>query len=184
MRAREDLLAIVSHDLRNPLSTIEMAAALVGEKVVDEDVGRHLQLIHRASRRMSHLIGDLLDTAGIQAGRLSIAKRPEDPGALVREAWEAHETAARAKGIAIAYAAPPAGPAVSCDRDRLLQRVLFLMTDVLSPDRAFILLPDPASPPEPPGASNPVGGIGPTRPGAPPPDAWRALITPNERRSR
>ena len=73
MRAREELLAIVSHDLRNPLGVVLAASALLLKSRLPPDKGerarRQVEAIQRAGNRMNRLIRDLLDFASIQAGR-------------------------------------------------------------------------------------------------------------------
>jgi PAS domain S-box-containing protein len=119
-RMREELLAVVSHDLKNPLGAIDLAASLMLANPGPPS-RKHLETIHRAASRMDHLIGDLLDMASIQAGRLAIDCKPEDPAAIVREVCDTHEPMAREKGIALVREWEPAGVAVHADRDRLLQ---------------------------------------------------------------
>ena len=60
---REELLSIVSHDLRNPLGTIELSATLLLTQLGEESPARpHLELIHGSAQRMDRLIGELLET--------------------------------------------------------------------------------------------------------------------------
>jgi signal transduction histidine kinase len=70
---------------------------------------------------MDHLVGDLLDMASIQAGRLAVERKPEDPDSLVMEAIEMHEAAAKEKGMRIVPACDFQGRRLSCDRHRVLQ---------------------------------------------------------------
>src|SRR5690606_26358195 len=95
LRARDEVLAIVSHDLRNPRRTVEMTAERLAElRPEPEQQAVHLEAILRATRQMSRLIQDLLDVSRIQAGKpLSIEPRAESPARLVREAAEAFEPA-------------------------------------------------------------------------------------------
>jgi signal transduction histidine kinase len=87
--AREEILSIVSHDLRNPLSTISMSASLMLEvPLADEQRVRQLNMIRRAGERMNRLIQDLLNVAQIEAGRLSIETRPTDVASLMAETAE------------------------------------------------------------------------------------------------
>jgi signal transduction histidine kinase len=87
--AREEILSVVSHDLRNPLNTISMSASLMLEMPLPaEQRAKQLQMIRRAGQRMQRLIRDLLNVAQIEAGRLSIEARPTDVASLVAEAAE------------------------------------------------------------------------------------------------
>jgi signal transduction histidine kinase len=87
--AREEILSVVSHDLRNPLSTISMSASLMLEMpLAEEQRVRQLNMIRRAGERMNRLIQDLLNAAQIEAGRLSIETRPTDVASLMAETAE------------------------------------------------------------------------------------------------
>jgi PAS domain S-box-containing protein len=122
IRQRDEVLAIVSHDLRTPLGAILMSARSIVSS--DADVVRARRAaatIERAARGMTRLISDLLDLASLDAGRLSISRRPEDPASLVREAAELVRQTADDAGLDLHVEAPQGLPAVACDRDRVLQ---------------------------------------------------------------
>jgi signal transduction histidine kinase len=85
--AREQVLKIVSHDLRNPLHTISMCASLLLEvPMPPEKQADQLQRIRRAGERMNRLVQDLLDIAKLEAGRVAINARPVEVAPMVREA--------------------------------------------------------------------------------------------------
>jgi PAS domain S-box-containing protein len=119
-RLREDILAVVSHDLKSPLGAIHLASTMLLAKA-EPGPRRYLEAIHRAAVRMDHLIGDLLDMASIQAGRLSIERKSEDAGAIVREAFETHEPMAKEKGLSLVREDELGDARVHGDRDRILQ---------------------------------------------------------------
>ncbi|MEW5848986.1 MAG: GAF domain-containing protein [Myxococcota bacterium] len=126
VRTRENILGIVSHDLRNPLSVITMSASAISRRfeargVTDPSSRRNLEAIHRASSRMEHLIRDLLDMAAIQAGRLTMDLAPHDVAELVSEAVQFHEALALDQGVKLRCAGVPDGLLISCDRERILQ---------------------------------------------------------------
>ncbi len=118
VQVRDDLLAIVSHDLRSPLWTILMATDVLA---AGGDPTSAVERIRRAAQLMVRLIEDLLDFASIEAGRLSIRRRPQDPAGLLRDAVASAEAAARAKGLTLTIDLPAAVPPVHGDADRLLQ---------------------------------------------------------------
>ncbi|AUX27351.1 sensor histidine kinase [Sorangium cellulosum] len=126
-RARDDLLAIVSHDLRNPLNTIAITASLLRSDLLQRQQGEEdeaVQLVDRMDRgiqRMTRLIEDLLDASRIEAGRLVVSPRVERGGSLVREALEAAASLAEAKGCRAVQGAIDASLEVLADRDRVLQ---------------------------------------------------------------
>src|SRR5690606_3149587 len=88
-RARDDVLATVSHDLKNPVGTIYTSAALMLEMPLDEaQRTRQIGIIRRTAERMNRLIQDLLDVSRMDAGRFSVDPTPERAGSLVAEALE------------------------------------------------------------------------------------------------
>jgi signal transduction histidine kinase len=117
---RDEILAIVSHDLRNPLNTIQMGASLLLEDATPE-IGKHLERMKRSGDRMNRMIQDLLDTAAVEHGQLSILARPEQPGPIVEEAIEGVRASALEKGLTIGLEVEDPLPRVSADRDRVLQ---------------------------------------------------------------
>jgi len=120
--ARQDLLAIVSHDLRNPLNAILMSAQLFLMYPPADWLARQkrLDVIQRAARRMNRLIADLLDLAGIEAGHLSVEMAPQSIRALVREAVEASQNGI-VQGVFGVEEGFDEDAQVECDRGRILQ---------------------------------------------------------------
>jgi signal transduction histidine kinase len=125
-RTREEMVAVVSHDLKNPLATIQMAVSFLLEDVVPNDDAHHLErrqldVIHRTADRMYRLIHDLLDVATIEAGQLYVRKSPVAVDALVGDALELLRPLAEAKHIALVADLPSGLPPVAGDRERLQQ---------------------------------------------------------------
>jgi signal transduction histidine kinase len=101
-RAREDVLAIVAHDLRNPLHVVTATAELLEEPELDKERRKRLvEITRRAIGQMKRLVSDLLDSARIQAGRLLLERAPVPLGILVQQAEETCLPAARERGIAL-----------------------------------------------------------------------------------
>ncbi|MDQ3340207.1 MAG: PAS domain-containing protein [Myxococcota bacterium] len=119
-RLREDMLAVVSHDLKSPLSAVQLAASALAANA-EPPARKSLETIQRSARRMDHLLGDLLDMSSIQAGRLGIERKPEELEVILREAVESHEPHAREKGLRIVRQCELPGAKLSVDRDRILQ---------------------------------------------------------------
>jgi signal transduction histidine kinase len=129
---REHVLAVVSHDLRNPLSAVVMGASrLEAAEASRETLLRITGAIRRSARRMERLISDLLDVAAVQSGRLSVAPQPGSPAELVREAVEALKASAEQRGIALEAAAAAELPPVRADHDRILQVLGNLLSNAL-----------------------------------------------------
>ncbi len=125
VKARDDVLAIVSHDLRTPLGAIRLSAEAGARALARgslDSVGRQLAITRRTVDRMDGLVGDLVDLASIDAGRLAMLPAPQDARSLVREAIEAMRSLARAGEITLAEDSAQSGIAlVLCDRRRVLQ---------------------------------------------------------------
>lgn len=125
IRAREEILAIVTHDLRTPLSAVTAGASLlISMDSVDPDGSRIRQrgeTIQRAALHMARLIKDLTDLAQIDAGRLAIDKTMEDPAEVVNEVVEALEPLLTRRGGTLHARVNADVPRSPLDRDRLRQ---------------------------------------------------------------
>jgi signal transduction histidine kinase len=126
VRTRDEVLRVVAHDLRSPLTTIGLASSMLLDLLPpdgeDRDLAvRQLDTIERAVERAVRLIEDLLDVARLEAGKLTIRPEPVDATAVVAEVVEAHRALAERKSLAIERAGAEALPAVRADRGRLLQ---------------------------------------------------------------
>jgi signal transduction histidine kinase len=120
IHGREQILATVSHDLRNPLTAVRLIVQMLRESERDPGSARELDLVISAVDRMKRLIDDMLDTSAIQSGRLSMEPRTIDPRSLVRDAIETHHVAAREKRIALSYEID-GGFSITCDPVRVAQ---------------------------------------------------------------
>ncbi|HEY5949378.1 MAG TPA: HAMP domain-containing sensor histidine kinase [Kofleriaceae bacterium] len=119
---RERVLAVVSHDLRNPLGTIQLAISTMPEAArSDRESLRRIEIVERATKMMEALICDLLDMATIQTGKLRLQFNDENADALVREAVELHAALAEEKGLVLTDQTQLAGVRVRCDRTRIMQ---------------------------------------------------------------
>jgi PAS domain S-box-containing protein len=121
-RARDEVLAVVSHDLRNPLSSIAICARTLRAKPgADAEATTMLAAIAEATDWMSRLIHDLLDASAIEAGRLSIAARPESLGPIVDSAVGMSAPGAAAKNVVLTMHLPRNLPMVRADAGRIGQ---------------------------------------------------------------
>lgn len=125
-KQREQMLAIVSHDLRNPLNAITVAGALLVKRLSqlpgEERAVRHAEIVDRSSHRMETLIDHLLDVASIQAGRLKLEPKPESPHSLLDEVVQLQSPLASEHGLALsANDGSTPGAMVNADRARLLE---------------------------------------------------------------
>jgi signal transduction histidine kinase len=120
------MVAFVSHDLKNPLSTIQMAVDYLVEDLVPDDAThqrerKQLDIVARSAKRMYTLVDDLLDVAAIEAGQLALRRLRLPVGALVTDALDLLRPLAAAKRITLSADVPPGLPAVVADHERVLQ---------------------------------------------------------------
>lgn len=122
-RMRDEVLALVSHDLRNPLNLVLTSAAFLLETLDTPEPRQReqLRMIHRASGQMSRLIEDLLEVSGIEAGNVSVDPVPAELEPLVREACEVQAHEAEARSIDVSCHFDAGLPRVLADPDRVHQ---------------------------------------------------------------
>lgn len=132
LRAREEMIAVVSHDLRSPLSSVSAATELLLEVPLDESKRRkHLELVRDATDRMNRLIEDLLDVARIDAGGLPVRPRPQAVSPILAQARTHLDHLAREKGVVVAREWADDLPVAPLDRDRVLQVLQNLLGNAL-----------------------------------------------------
>ncbi len=132
-RARDDVLAVVSHDLRNPVHTITMAASLMEEvpELSAAIMQSQIAVIRRSAARADRLIRDLLDISRIENGQLRLERKPVDAAELVREAAQLVAAQATARDITLKVADAGEPMVALGDRHRLLQALDNLLGNAL-----------------------------------------------------
>ena len=126
VRIRDEILGVVSHDLRSPLTTIALSAQLIAGGSPDEQT-EHVQTIVAATRRMERLIHDLLDVTKAEQGKLSIRRDAVDPAAIARDVVASHQPIAASKPIDFKTSVDGDLPQVCGDGDRLAQALTNLI---------------------------------------------------------
>jgi signal transduction histidine kinase len=125
VRARDEVLRVVSHDLGNSLSAVGIQALLLErtppEQRDDAAVRKRTSAIRHLVAGMQRLRQDLLDVASIEAGRLSMEPMPIEVDSVIEEALEVHRSLAEEKSIEMSASVAPSMPRVVADRARLLQ---------------------------------------------------------------
>ncbi len=119
IRLREDVLAVVSHDLKTPLQSILLSAKLLADRSADPDARRRAEKIERAADRATAQLRDLLDMASIQAGRLAVHLARSEAAEIAMEALELQLPAAQGRGVVLVREG--SGGAVLADRERIVQ---------------------------------------------------------------
>jgi PAS domain S-box-containing protein len=133
IQMRDEVLSIVAHDLRTPLSVISLHAALLkpAPSSADRRSRRPAEAIELAAKRMNRIIQDLLDVSRLEAGRLSLERERVEPNELLAEVIAAHRAAAEAKGVELACVTVDNLPAVWADGDRIAQVLENLVANAL-----------------------------------------------------
>lgn len=126
VRIRDEILGVVSHDLRSPLTTIALSAQLVPGSSTDEQ-SEHVQTIVAATRRMERLIHDLLDVTRAEQGKLSIRQDVVDPTAVAHDVVASHGPIAASRQIDFRTSVAADLPRVCGDADRLAQALTNLI---------------------------------------------------------
>jgi PAS domain S-box-containing protein len=125
VEGRDEVLRIVAHDLRNPLSVATLALDGVLSRLPEGDPSSPLRkagrAIERSLNRANRLIDDLLDVARIQAGQLLIERKLTTPRDLINDASEAFTAMASGASLQLATAVADELPPVFVDGERIVQ---------------------------------------------------------------
>jgi PAS domain S-box-containing protein len=122
VRARDEVLAYVAHDLRNPLSAIlNYAELLLTDSLSGEHRNEYLEVIVQAALQIDHFIQDLLEVSRVESGRLRLVTAAEGAASLVNEAMLVLQANARNAGHRVRVLLPADLPRVLADRGRVLQ---------------------------------------------------------------
>jgi len=143
---RDDFLGIVSHDLRNLLGGIVLTATRLTKRAAGDsdkqDTVTDAARIQRYAARMNRLIGDLVDVASIDAGKLAVTPAQGDWALLLAESVEMFQGAALAKNISLAVEGDRSPLLAAFDHERLLQVLANLVGNAMkfTPDGGHISL--------------------------------------------
>src|SRR5512134_1122370 len=118
IRARDEVLAVVSHDLKNPLESALLSSSMLLRSPESPRVRRCAEAVQRSALRMDRLIRELLDLSRMDAGRFAVELRPEPLEEVVEEALALAAPLASSKEIALAATGGPLGAEIPCDRER------------------------------------------------------------------
>ena len=131
-RLKEEFLATLSHELRNPLNAILGWATLLNRRPgLPEAVTQGLRAIERNSRIQARMISDLLDYAGITFGKVRLVIETVDPYPIVRATIESVSDAAQAAGVELRFSGDEEIVRIEADPARLQQIVWNLLTNAI-----------------------------------------------------
>ncbi len=135
LTTRDEFLAIVSHDLRNPIGAASMCAEMLLEDPAFQTFGsearKSVELIKRNIDTSLRLISDLLDMERIEGGKLQLKFEKHNLDQILREAVESFAHAAAAKSVVLKATPSPNSRTVVCDKDRILQVLSNLIGNAL-----------------------------------------------------
>jgi PAS domain S-box-containing protein len=126
-KARDELLAIVAHDLRNPLHVILALAARLPPFIEGPKGRQYLEHVERSAGQMERLVRDLLDLSNIESGTFAVDLRPVELLQLLQEARERIDLSAGERNIEFNCEIDAKIGSVSADRDRLFQVIANLL---------------------------------------------------------
>ncbi len=122
VRRRDELLATLAHELRNPLAAIVNGAELMGLLgLPSPQLEEARDIIERQARHMSHLLLDLLDVSRLTRGKIELRKQTVDVGQIMSEALEAKRGEFAEAGHEPAVSLPDEPLLIHADPTRLLQ---------------------------------------------------------------
>lgn len=126
LTSREDFLAIVSHDLKNPIGAASSCAAMLLEEsafadMAPDTIKNWLELIKRNVDSSLRLIGDLLDMERIAQDKLQLNFEKHNVDGIIRECLESFVYLAAAKSVLLRNSSPKIAVEISCDHDRTMQ---------------------------------------------------------------
>ena len=126
--ARQELLNIVSHDLRSPLTAVTMGAALLAET---QPPNKHVNAINNAAARMRSLIDDVLDAARMETGAITLHRSSWEVGALLERAVELFSARAAKAGVTLRVERPAEIVEALGDAERVVQVLSNLISNAL-----------------------------------------------------
>jgi signal transduction histidine kinase/CheY-like chemotaxis protein len=131
-RLKDQFLATVSHELRNPLAPILTWTQLLRSGTLDEaKTARALEVIERNVKSQTQLIDDLVDVSRVVSGKFRLDVRPVDLGPVIKEAAESQTPASSAKQIALQLVLDERAGAISGDSERLKQVMSNLISNAI-----------------------------------------------------
>lgn len=133
LRARDEMVGVVSHDLRNPVAAVKMLSrTLLREgETAGEKAHESIELIAQAAEQMDALIRDLLDVNRLDAGKLVVSAVPVDPSVLLTDSLQTLRPLVEERGMSLDLQIEASLPKVMADRERIQQTLSNLVGNAI-----------------------------------------------------
>lgn len=137
IQVREDIVAIVSHDLKNPIGSLLLNLEFIDRALAKAEITRAGEIrekcdrMRNSARRMQQLTENILDITTLEAGKMHLRSQIEDATDLVGEALDLLQPLAEEKSIRLLAVGEKPGIFVECDRERILQVLSNLVGNAL-----------------------------------------------------
>ena len=125
-RMKDDFISVAAHELRSPLTIIRGYTEMIGNEKLSHAGKEHLENIDRSASQLNLLIGDILDVAKLQEGRMSFAYKNVDVSGDIATVVDSFMKPAVDKGLRLSYDRTPL-PLLSVDTDRFRQVMINLV---------------------------------------------------------
>ena len=127
---RDQFLAMLGHELRNPLAAIRLASDTPASALTPEQMAHRMAIVQRQSRHLARLVDDLLDVARVTSGKIALRKSPVDVVDVVSTCVSSLGDFARDRAVEISFA-PPSPIWLEADPTRLSQIIDNLVTNAI-----------------------------------------------------
>ena len=127
-RRKDEFLATLSHELRNPMAPLKSAIEILDMEVTESEAQHAKAIMKRQVSRMTHLIDDLMDISRISRGKIDLYMKPLDLKKAIVEAVEATDPLIREQRHSLALSLPDGSMIINADEDRMVQ----VLTNLLS----------------------------------------------------
>lgn len=135
VQARDDMMAVVSHDLGNPLSAIRIGISLLLRSVPEAEHGtggwQHLDFIRQSALQMERLINDLLDVKRIESGQVMLKVQEVHLDHVVEDVFDVFRPIAAGQSLALEWSAAEPLPPVHAEHQRLVQVLSNLVSNAV-----------------------------------------------------
>jgi len=135
VRSRDEMAGVISHELKNPLTALQMGTALI-QKTLPEDpklenVRKLVERLTPSIRRMNQLISDLLDVTRLEASALKLEPRSCNLFEIVQEVVKSHDACAQEKLVQLSSEIQPECRDIFCDPERTIQVLINLVNNAI-----------------------------------------------------